>query len=341
MKMSCSLWGRPLRSSGGKLRHYKCALVHMDKAMGIPDIVGGVIVPLVTPLSGDLRVDEKSLRKLVNYVVAGGVDGLFVMGTTGEFQYLPYEEQRKCISIVMEETVGRIPVVAGVTGFSVEETVRNVVKLEELSRPPAAVVIAPLVYHSNRKLPQHIERLCQVSNFPVLLYNNIGIVERRWKRKDVVPELAGRISQYAGVVGFKDSSGNMEYFREIVMRCGTKEFLVFQGVERLILESMNCGASGIVAGTANVFPAVFRNLLESYKSGDEATAKSCQKLIGDIAALYPTAGSIPAILKEVLMREGVISSSRIFSQPPENMNEIQQKISNLIRLTSNREHARG
>jgi len=297
--------------------------------MNLPKIKG-VIVPLVTPLIDDIKVDEGSLRKLVDYVIEGGVNGLFAMGTTGEFQYLPFQEQRRCISIAIEETAGRIPVMAGVTGFSVEETIRNIVKLDELRHPPDAVVVAPLVYHSNRNLLQHMERLCQICNFPVFLYNNPGIVERKWKHKGIIPEIVERISQYPEVIGFKDSSGNINYFREILKRCGSNEFRIFQGVGKLILESMQCGAYGTVAGIANAFPEIFRNFFTAYESGDSETARRYQKLISDIGAVYPTIRSIPAILKEALRRKGIIPSAITLAQQPENMDEIQEKITNLL-----------
>ncbi len=104
----------------------------------------GIIVPLVTPLKADGRVDEKSLRNLANHVVDGGVNGIFVMGTTGEFQYLPFEQQRLAIGTVADEVGDRTLVVAGVTGKSVEETIRNVTVISSLSKTPDALVVAPL-----------------------------------------------------------------------------------------------------------------------------------------------------------------------------------------------------
>ena len=133
--------------------------------------MNGIIVPLVTPLTAKGGIDEDSLRSLANFVVDGGVNGVFVMGTTGEFQYLSDEQQGVAIQIVVDEVGHRTHVVAGVTGSSIEKTTRNLIFAGKMSKPPHAAVIAPLCYHSNRGLPQHVERLNAITELPILLYN--------------------------------------------------------------------------------------------------------------------------------------------------------------------------
>ena len=152
----------------------------------------GIVVPMVTPLTPEGDIDEDSLRSLTRYLVDAGVNGIFVMGTTGEFSYIVAADQWSAVETVVEEVKQRTYVVAGVTGNSIEETVRNVTILGALSKRPDALVVAPLYYHSNRKLTQHMTRLCKVSSLPLLLYNNIDIVRRRWKRKDIIPEIDSR-----------------------------------------------------------------------------------------------------------------------------------------------------
>ncbi len=290
----------------------------------------GVIVPLLTPLTEERKVDERSVRALVRHVLEGGVDAVFVMGTTGEFQYLDHREQLRCTAAVLDEVAGAVPVLAGVTGFSVEETVRNITRLDGLGRPPDAVVVAPLVYHSNRKLPQHMERLAAVCGYPVLLYNNIAIVERRWKHKDIIPALLDRIVANRMVVGMKDSSGNMDYFKDIVERCARPDFVVFQAVEKLLLGSLELGTRGVVAGTANVFPSVFKELLAAFTSGKRKVAARLQERIGSAVDEYRSAPQIPAIQKEALRRRGIIATSCTFVDPPADMDRIQARLSGLF-----------
>jgi 4-hydroxy-tetrahydrodipicolinate synthase len=274
----------------------------------ISDKLKGIIVPLLTPLSADRHVDEISLRTLANHVVDGGVNGIFVMGTTGEFQYLPFDEQRLAIEAVVDEVGQRCLVVAGVTGNSLEETIRNATVIGSLPTPPHALVIAPLCYHSNRDLPQHMERLSSISTLPILLYNNIGIVTRRWKRKDIIPELAGRMASMDKVVGIKDSSGNLEYLSRI-LRHRSPAFRVFQGEETLILPALKKGADGAVPSMGNILPGFCSNLYNAYIKGELESARAFQDAMKRIDTLYPNPSSIMPILKAYLARNGIIANA--------------------------------
>ncbi|MBW2029164.1 MAG: dihydrodipicolinate synthase family protein [Deltaproteobacteria bacterium] len=292
----------------------------------------GIIVPLLTPFDSDMDVDEESLRRLVNHVIEGGVDGIFVMGTTGEFQYLSHDAQRRAIEIVTDEVKDRVLTVAGVTGRSIEETVRNLTALGTLSRRPHAAVVAPLCYHSNRKLPQHMERLCGVSNFPLLLYNNIGIVRRRWKRKDIIPALVGRIAALEGVLGLKDSSGNLEYLTQ-VLSCRSPTFRVFQGEEVQIMHALKEGAAGAVPSMANILPELFTSLYSSFRKGDLGVAESYQQRVIAIRKLYPDLSLVSRILKGYLRRQGIIASDRSYvpedKRIPVAVDEIEEEVLSL------------
>jgi 4-hydroxy-tetrahydrodipicolinate synthase len=267
----------------------------------------GIIVPLVTPFTADGRVDEKSLRALANHVVDGGVNGIFVMGTTGEFQYLPFEQQQLAIGTAADEVGDRTLVVAGVTGKSVEETIRSVTVIGGLPTPPDALVVAPLCYHSNRNLPQHMERLSSLSNLPVLLYNNLGIVTRRWKHKNLLPELVGRMASLSNIVGIKDSSGNPDYFAK-VFKYKSPAFHVFQGEETLILPALQLGAAGAVPSMGNILPGLCAGLYDAYTKENTKQAEVFQRWINRINAIYPDGSSIPLILKLYLRRKGIIAN---------------------------------
>ena len=273
---------------------------------GLRQKLHGIIVPLVTPFLADGQVDEKSLRCLANYVADGGVTGVFVMGTTGEFQYMSFEQQRLAIGTVADEVGDRSLVVAGVTGKSVEETVRSVIVIGSLPTPPHALVVAPLCYHSNRNLPYHMERLSTLSTLPVLLYNNLGIVTRRWKHKNMIPELVGRMASLSNIVGIKDSSSNPDYFSKL-LRYKSPAFRVFQGEETLILPALRQGAAGAVPSMGNILPTLCAGLYDAYAEEEMKQAEACQRSIDQINAIYPDGSSIPLILKVYLSQKGIIA----------------------------------
>ena len=267
----------------------------------------GIVVPMVTPMTAEGDIDQDGLRSLTRYLVDAGVNGIFVMGTTGEFSYIAAEDQWSAVETVVAEAGRRTYVVAGVTGNSIEETVRNITILGASTKRPDALVVAPLCYHSNRKLPQHIARLCKVSSLPLLLYNNIEIVRRRWKRKDIIPELVGRIAGRDKVVGIKDSSGNLDYLKQILSHQSIT-FQIFQGDESQMLSALQLGAAGAVPSIANIIPHVCVDLYNAFRADDIETARIHQNTIVETHKLYLKYGNIPGILKEYLARKGVIKS---------------------------------
>ena len=267
----------------------------------------GIVVPMVTPMTAEGDIDEDGLRSLTRYLVDAGVNGIFVMGTTGEFSYIAAEDQWSAVETVVAEAGRRTYVVAGVTGNSIEETVRNITILGASTKRPDALVVAPLCYHSNRMLPQHIARLCKVSSLPLLLYNNIEIVRRRWKRKDIIPELVGRIAGRDKVVGIKDSSGNLNYLKHILSHQSIT-FQIFQGDESQMLSALQLGAVGAVPSIANIIPHVCVDLYNAFRADDIETARIHQNTIVETHKLYLKYGNIPGILKEYLARKGVIKS---------------------------------
>jgi 4-hydroxy-tetrahydrodipicolinate synthase len=297
--------------------------------------MNGIIVPLVTPLTAKGSIDEDSLRRLAAFVVDGGVNGVFVMGTTGEFQYISEEQQRVAIQIVVDEVGHRTLVVAGVTGSSIEKTTRNLVIAGKMSKPPHAAVIAPLCYHSNRGLPQHVERLNAITELPILLYNNLGIVTRRWKRKDIIPDIVRRIAHLDNVVGLKDSSGNINWLSQI-LKNQSPNFRVFQGEESQILAALRLGVVGAVPSIGNIVPDLCAKMYASYLSGDTQAAERNQQAIIAIHDLYLKFENIPRVLKECLLHKGVITTS-VSCQPFEGslgpvMKKIDAKVRALDRL---------
>ena len=267
----------------------------------------GIVVPIVTPMTSEGKLDSKSLRSLVNYLIDGGIDGVFVMGTTGEFQFISAEEQQSAIETVVDEVNNRVLVVAGATGLSIEETTRNVVMIDSMAKRPDALVIAPLCYHSNRKLPQHMERLCRMTSLPIILYNNIGIVHRRWKRKDIIPDIVARIASNVTIQGIKDSSGNLNYMQQVIS-CQSSDFGVFQGEESLILPALQLGAVGAVPSIGNILPKICSGLLHSFLEQDVDAAKSYQLFVNETHDIYIKYGSIPRVLKGYLARKKIIKS---------------------------------
>ena len=132
----------------------------------------GIIPAVITPLTRDGKINEKALRKLLNYLIDGGVHGLFVVGTTGEFYGLTPEEKRNIFGIAVDETKGKVPVYAGTNGITTRESVMLTQIAEECKVDAVSVLTPMFVAPSQDQLITHYQTIAESTRLPVVLYNN-------------------------------------------------------------------------------------------------------------------------------------------------------------------------
>ncbi len=255
-----------------------------------------LIVPVITPRKDGL-VDIHGLTSLLEFLIAGGIDSVFILGTTGEFQYLAIDEKMQVITSSTKTISHRVPLLVGISSHTPEETI----ELAEgaASHHAQATVLAPMYGWGEPE--EQVEMNLRKSLLPVLLYNNPAISENRTLPLDIVE----RYHDHPKIIGIKDSSGDCDYFERLLeMRSG--KFTVLQGKESQILQSLLGGADGIVPGSANVDPEPFVQIL-SYQ--DEENMARIMRLNEELRQL--SVKSIHAI-KINLAKQGIISSADMF-----------------------------
>jgi 4-hydroxy-tetrahydrodipicolinate synthase len=238
--------------------------------------ITGAIVPMATPVDGrgGGDVDEPALRRYTQTLVEGGVHGLFPCGSIGEFTSLSDAQRRTVVETVVD-AAGDVPVLAGCGDTSLD-AVRDHVATAAEAGADAAVVVTPYYLSTTQGgLVRFYRRVAEAATVPVVLYNIPALTGHRLA-VDTVAELA----TVDGVVGIKDTSGDLAYHRDVVSRT-PDEFAVLQGATELAVASLDVGADGIVAGPANVFPASMAALYEAYRRGDRDRAVA---LSNDVAA---------------------------------------------------------
>lgn len=240
------------------------------------DFIKGVIVPILTPIDENENIDEKKLRKQVDFVIQGGVHGILAYGSNGEFFGVEGDEIEKGLRIIIDQTAGRIPVYMGIGSI----TTKNAVRLARLGQSAGASgisVLQPMFIHpSDEELYSHFAAIAEaVPGFPVLLYNNPGRTGY-----NINVELAMKLCDACdNIVGIKDSSGDMTMTAELARQAQGRNFKVLGGKDTLILGAMVYGAVGCVATTANIFPDLVVSIYESCMKGDYETAlKEQQRL---------------------------------------------------------------
>ncbi len=242
----------------------------------------GLIVPLITPLCPDESLDEASLERLVEHVIAGGVDSIFVLGSCGEFPGLGDAVKERLLQVVCEQAKGRGSVLAGIGDTGTRRTIERGRRLARLGAD-AVVVTAPFYYvHTQEELVAHFTAIARAVGAPIVLYNIPQMV-----KVSIEPETVRQLAEVPGIIGLKDSAENMIKFQEFLgLQATYPDFSVCQGAELLAAASLVQGADGVVLGLANVAPRLCRDLYDTAKSGDLSQAWALQKQLRQLYSIY-------------------------------------------------------
>lgn len=258
----------------------------------------GIIPAMVTPFNQDESLNEGALRDLTQHLVAGGVHGLFAVGSQGEFWALEFEEKQRIIEIVVKEAGGRVPVYAGTGAPTTREAVR-LTRMAAAAGAAAVSVITPYFVGPNAdELFDHYSRIAAASAVPVLLYNNPGRTG-----VNLSPDLVSRLSAIGNIVGVKDSSGDMTQTGEYIRRA-KPGFAVLAGRDTMILSTLLYGGTGAIAATANVAPRLIVEIYDAFMAGDMKRALDAQYRLAPLRIAFEM-GSFPVVIKDALELMGI------------------------------------
>ena len=259
----------------------------------------GIIPAMVTPLTQDYKVNEPALRKMIDYFIKGGVHGLFVVGTSGEFYGFSPEERRSIFEITVDETKGRVPVYAGANGITTREAV-ELTQLAEDCKVDAVSVLTPMfISVTQQELYDHYVSIAQSTSLPMLMYNNVTKTN-----VNISADTVARLSEIENIVGVKDSSGDFTLTGEYIRKTRGKEFSVLCGRDTLIHACLCYGGHGAITACANIAPRLMADIYDKYVAGDVAGSLEAQFLSAPIRMAF-NLGSFPTVLKESLQLLGI------------------------------------
>ncbi|MCK6426435.1 MAG: 4-hydroxy-tetrahydrodipicolinate synthase [Burkholderiaceae bacterium] len=227
----------------------------------------GSIVALVTPMNEDGSVDFPALRRLIDWHIAEGTACIGVVGTTGESPTVSVEEHCEIIRVAVEQTAGRVPVMAGAGANSTREAI----ELSRFAQKVGADCTLSVVPYYNKPsqegMYQHFKAIAEAVDIPMMLYNVPGRTVA-----DMLPETALRLARVPGVMGIKEATGNIERAAWLVKHAPAG-FSVYSGDDGTAIALMLLGGQGNVSVTANIAPRAMAELCRAAVAGDAKTAR--------------------------------------------------------------------
>ena len=298
-----------------------------DAGSAPPPGLRGVIPPLCTPLTASGEVDSDSLDQLVEHVLSAGVDGVFVLGSTGEGTGLTDSQRRQVVAGTVARVAGRVPVLAGVLEPSTARVIAIGTQFRDLGAD-AIVATAPYYFLANeRETDLHFRAVREQVGLPLVAYD----IPVRVQAKVPLAVLVG-LAHDGVLAAVKDSSGDEALMRALVDATSSlDDFTVLTGSEQRVEAHLAFGVQGNVPGLGNVDPSGFVRLYRAAARGDQATTRTEQASITRLTAMesvaeQPSSRSAIAAFKAALVLLGVIESA---TMTPPNVTLADHEVANV------------
>jgi 4-hydroxy-tetrahydrodipicolinate synthase len=265
------------------------------------NLLSGTGVALVTPFTSSLEIDEPALAKVIEHVIAGGVEFVVTLGTTGETPTLSREEKVRIARFTIDVVNGRVPVVIGAGGSDTREVIREI---EKLPTDHAVAILSASPYYSKPSqegIYQHYKAIAGASPKPVLIYNVPSRTARNVNASTIL-----RLADLPNMAGIKEAGGDMAQCA-LILRDRPADFLVVSGDDALAFPQIAIGMQGVISVAANSFPLAFSNMVRAALKGDLQKAKKLNDgLIEGYDLLFVE--NNPAGVKAALAELGLIEN---------------------------------
>ena len=264
------------------------------------DFMKGVVVPILTVIDAEEKIDEAKMRKHVDYVIEGGVSGILAFGSNGEFYVIEEDEMKRGLQIMVDQAAGRVPVYFGIGAISTKKCCRLAQMAVENGAAAVSVLQPMFLKPTESELYLHFKTIAEsVPNLPMLLYNNPGRVGYTMSG-NLVERLAHEVPN---IVGMKDTSGDITQTEEFIRRTRDVGFRVFGGKDTLLYASLCHGAVGGVCTAANFMPELITDVYNKFVAGDLQGSLEAQFKLNPVR-LSMDGASFPVAAKDMANLRG-------------------------------------
>jgi 4-hydroxy-tetrahydrodipicolinate synthase len=251
-------------------------------------MVRGSLVAIVTPMSADGALDLVALRRLVEWHITEGTDGIVVVGTTGESPTVTFDEHCLLIRTTVEQAAGRVPVIAGTGANSTAEAIELTACAKQAGAQAGLSVVPYYNKPTQEGLYQHYKKIAEAVDLPLILYNVPGRTVA-----DLSNDTALRLAEVPGIVGIKDATGSMERAADLLRRA-PKDFALYSGDDASAMPFMLLGGHGVISVTANVAPKLMHEMCMAAQAGNLARARELNNALLPLhSKLFVEANPIP------------------------------------------------
>lgn len=233
----------------------------------------GLITPVVTALTEDEKFNPGVYADFIDHLITAGVDGIFPLGTNGEFYAFSQEEKLEIIRAAVRAVNGRVPVYAGTGCVTTKETIEFSKKAADLGVSCLSVITPYFIAASQDEIYEHFSAVAEAVDLPILLYN---IPARAGN--SIAPTTVKRLLAHKNIIGIKDSSGNFDNTLKYIENT-EPDVQVLAGSDSLILWTLMAGGTGAISGCSNVFPELMVSIYDLWARGDIRAANEAQKKI--------------------------------------------------------------
>mgnify|MGYP001019675498 FL=1 len=261
----------------------------------------GTGVAIVTPFKKDKSIDFAALENIIELQIAGGLNYIVTLGTTGESVVLSEEEKIEVFNCTVNKVNGRVPIVIGIGGNNTAEVIKSFGKFD-LSKVVAILSVTPYYNKPAQEgLYQHYIALADAAPKPILLYNVPGRTGR-----NMTAETTLRLSAHKNIAGIKEAGPEMAQTIAI-LKDRPNDFLVVSGDDEIVMAQIACGMDGVISVAANAFPKPFSDMINYCMAGDFSMAKRLNDLMVE-GYTYMYEENNPSGIKAFLFEQGVIEN---------------------------------
>lgn len=263
--------------------------------------IEGIITPIVTPFHRDEQqsIHYEALKQLIDRLIEKGVNGIFILGSNGEFHVVSHEETIEMTKKTVEFVNHRVPVYVGTGGNSTQDVIQLSQAVERAGADALSVITPYFISPSQDELVEHYTKIAQSTALPIVLYNIPKVT-----KINLTKETVAALAKIENIKAIKDSSGDMENLKGYVDAVKGSDMVVLVGSDSKIAPAIRMGAVGAIAGTSNVITEHVVGLYKDLMNGDQAAADKKQQEIEYIRTVLKF-GTVPSVMKRAVELLGI------------------------------------